>query len=140
MKADCDVPKILKMDGVGNINLDDSNQEVVNIYSIIDRYGRDKSWSHTLINSPSNSATLIYQLPGEGNRTHHHSDWDEWWYIVEGEWEWFIEGVARKIKEGDVVFIERNRKHKVTAIGNNGAIRLAVSRYDVDHVYEDEDY
>lgn len=140
MKADSEVSRILEMDGVSNINLDSANREVVNIYSIIDRYGRDKSWSHTVVNSPSNSATLICQLPGEGNRMHYHSDWDEWWYIVEGEWEWLIEGVTQKIGKGDVVFIERNKKHKVSATGNQVAIRLAVSRYDVDHIYENEDY
>ena len=42
------------------------------------------------------------------------------------------------VKKGDVVFIERNRKHKITAIGNEIAIRLAVSRADVEHVYPGE--
>ena len=23
---------------------------------------------------------------------HYHPDWNEWWYIYEGEWEWEIEG------------------------------------------------
>ena len=42
-----------------------------------------------------------------------------------------------KISEGEVIFIERNKKHKITAGGSQIAIRLAVSRYDVDHVYEE---
>ena len=29
---------------------------------------------------------------GEGNRMHYHHDWDEWWYILEGEWEWLVDG------------------------------------------------
>jgi quercetin dioxygenase-like cupin family protein len=40
------------------------------------------------------------------------------------------------VKKGDIVFIERNKRHKITAIGNEQAIRLAVSRDDVDHIYE----
>ena len=140
MKADADVPRILKMDGVGSFCLDQANEEIVSISEIIERYGREKSWSHTVINSMSNSATLICQLPGEGNRMHHHPDWDEWWYIVEGRWEWNIEGEKKFICPGEIVFINRNRKHQITAVGEKVAIRLAVSRYDVDHVYEEDDY
>ncbi len=137
---DANVARILNGDGVSQNIQDSFNQEKVSIKALIEKYGRKKSWSHTVINSPSNSATLIAQLPGEGNRMHYHHDWDEWWYIVEGEWEWLIEGKKKNIKAGEVVFIERNRKHKITACGEQMAIRLAVSRYDVDHVYTNQNY
>lgn len=137
---DADRERILKQDGVVNNTMLDFNNEHVNIEEIIVRNGSEKSWSYTLINSPSNSATLIAQMPGEGNRMHFHPDWDEWWYIVEGEWEWVIGSDSRTVRQGDVIFIERNRKHMVTAIGDKMAIRLAVSRNDVDHVYEKTDY
>ena len=137
---DANVSRILEGDGVVTNNQESFNLEKVNIEDLINKYGRSNSWSHTVINSPSNSATLIAQLPGEGNRMHYHHDWDEWWYIIEGEWEWFVEGEKKHINAGEVIFIERNRKHKITAIGEKMAIRLAVSRYDVDHVYTEEDY
>lgn len=140
LKSDADVPQILKMDGVSNIILDQSNKEVTYLPDLIKKYGTNNSWSHTLINSQSNSATLICQMPGEGNRRHFHPDWDEWWYIVKGEWIWEIDGVENKINEGQVIFIERNKIHKITAHGNEAAIRLAVSRYDVAHVYTENDY
>ena len=79
-------------------------------------------------------------MPGEGNRMHYHHDWDEWWYIVKGQWEWTVEGVIKKVKKGDIVFIERNKKHKIKATGSVMSIRLAVSREDVDHVYDIHDY
>jgi len=138
--ADANVARILKGDGVKSNNQKNFNLEKVDIQEIIERNGREESWSHTVINSPSNSATLIAQLPGEGNRLHYHHDWDEWWYIVEGKWEWLIEGERKIIRKGEVVFIERNRKHKITATGDKMAIRLAVSRYDVDHVYLKDNY
>ena len=47
---------------------------------------------------------------------------------------------GRKVKEGDVIFIERNRKHKIISNDKYLSIRLAVSRADVDHVYEAGDY
>ena len=115
-------------------------KESVNINELIKKYGREQSWSHTIINSESNSATLIGQLPGEGNRMHYHHNWDEWWFIIEGEWDLIIEDKKKKIKHGEIIYIPRNNKHKITACGEKMAIRLAVSRYDVDHVYVSEDY
>ena len=127
-------------DGVTNNTMYEFNKERVSIDEIIERNPQDSCWSHTLVNSKSNSATLIAQMPGEGNRMHYHADWDEWWHILKGEWEWFIEGKAVTVKKGDMVFIERNKVHKITAIGEDQAIRLAVSREDVDHIYTTENY
>jgi len=138
--ADADRAQILKQDGVMFNVMDEYNKEVAHINEIIEKYGRESSWSYTLVNSPSTCGTLIAQMPGEGNRMHHHTDWDEWWYIVEGQWEWMIEGEPKLVKAGDVVFINRFRKHKITAVGDKIAMRVAISRADVDHVYETADY
>ena len=138
--ADANVKRILSGDGVISNNQDEANKEKVMLSEIIKKNGREQSWSHTVINSSSNSATLIAQLPGEGNRKHHHPDWNEWWYILEGQWNWNVEGEDKTIIAGEVVFIEKGKKHQITASGDEMAIRLAVSRYDVDHVYEEENY
>ena len=120
--------------------MDNYNQEITSVDEIINNNPKDKSWSHTLVNSKSNSATLIAQMPGEGNRMHYHDSWDEWWYIIQGNWEWKIDGKIKNIKRGDHIFIERNKIHKITATGNSLSIRLAVSRADVDHIYTKDDY
>lgn len=138
--ADADRAQILKKDGVMLNIMDEYNKEITHINEIIEKYGRASSWSYTVVNSLSTCGTLIAQMPGEGNRMHHHTDWDEWWYIVEGQWEWMIEGVAKVVKAGDVVFINRFRKHKITSVGDKIAIRMAISRADVDHVYAVEDF
>jgi quercetin dioxygenase-like cupin family protein len=137
---DSNVPNILKKDGVKNSVFDKANQEITHIPDLIKEYPNNSSWSHTLIDTDSNSATLICQLPGEGNRMHYHPNWNEWWYIIDGEWEWDIEGEKKVVKKGDLVFMKKNRKHKITAIGNKPAIRIAVSRYDVEHVYNSSNY
>ena len=137
---DADREKILLADGVKKNFFDEQNKQIQHLNEIIDKRSKEVSWSHTLINSPSNCVTLIAQMPGEGNRMHYHHNWDEWWYIVQGEWEWTVEGIIKKVKKGDIVFIERNKKHKIQAIGNSMSIRMAVSREDVDHVYDIEDY
>lgn len=133
---DADRLRVLLEDGVTNNNMDNFNKPIVSAYEIIKSNPHDVCWSHTLVNSPSTCATLIAQMPGEGNRKHYHSDWDEWWFIMKGQWNWWVEGKNLTVKEGDVVFIERNKRHKITAIGNEQSIRLAVSREDVDHIYE----
>ena len=138
--ADADRKRILQQDGVMLNIMDEFNKEISQVNGIIDKYGRESSWSYTLVNSPSTCGTLIAQMPGEGNRMHHHTEWDEWWYIIEGEWEWMIECEPKIVKKGDVVFIERFRKHKITAVGDKMAIRLTVSRADVDHVYDSKDF
>ena len=133
---DADRKRVLTEDGVSSNDLNNYNKEVASVRDIINNNSSDSSWSHTLVNSPSTCSTLIAQMPGEGNRMHYHSDWDEWWYIVQGEWEWHVDGNSLIVKEGDVVFIERGRRHKITATGSGQSIRMAVSREDVDHIYE----
>lgn len=130
-----DVPSILLKDGVEDNNFDFENLEISNLNQIISSKDMTKSWSHRVINTESNSATLICQLPGEGNRRHYHNNWNEWWYIVDGEWDFEIEGEIKKIKKNDIVFIEKNKIHKITSSGDKPSIRLAVSREDVDHIY-----
>ena len=139
-RSEVDVPSILVKDGVKVNVLFDVNNEVVALSDILNAMPKDISWSKRVIDTENNSMTIICQMPGEGNRRHHHPDWNEWWYIVEGEWEWMIEGEPKVVTKGDVVFIERYRKHKITAVGQNIAIRMAISRADVDHVYAAENY
>jgi CMP-N,N'-diacetyllegionaminic acid synthase len=134
-KIEVDVPEILKKDGVLNSYFNNENDPLVDIEKLIESYDNSTSWCHRLVNTENNSATLIAQMPGEGNRMHFHPNWNEWWYILKGKWEWLIDGNETIVKKGDFVFIEKGRKHKITAIGNEIAIRLAVSRADVEHVY-----
>ena len=134
-----DVGSILIKDGINNMDLNDTNNTIVNSRELLSKllidYG-NKSFCKTLINSESNSCTMITQFPGEGNRRHYHPDWNEWWFILDGEWEFEINNEIKHIKKDDVVFIPKNTWHKITAIGNKPATRLAVSRYDVEHVYK----
>ena len=138
-KSETDVFDILKRDGVINNKLNDANKVIVNLKKIIEQQDNAKSWSKRIINTENNSATLISQLPGEGNRLHHHNNWNEWWYIVSGEWEFEIEGEIKAVKKGDIVFIEKNKWHRVTACGSRPAVRLAVSKDKVAHIYKEND-
>lgn len=133
------VPDILKKDGVLISNFEEENLPLSNLSQIIQKNNPNSSWCHRLVNTENNSATLIAQRPGEGNRLHYHPNWNEWWYIVQGQWKWNVEEKELLVQKGDFVFIQKGLKHKITAMGNEIAIRLAVSRADVEHVYPSED-
>jgi len=133
--VEVNVPDILKKDGVIGNNLDEANKFCVNLREVFAMFDSSVSWSYRLVNTENNSATIISQLPGEGNRLHYHPNWNEWWLILEGEWKWEIEGEVKNVVKGDVVFIPAGKKHKITAAGISPAVRLAVSRADVPHVY-----
>jgi|TARA_R110000851_G_scaffold285798_1_gene439587 CMP-N-acetylneuraminic acid synthetase/quercetin dioxygenase-like cupin family protein len=136
-RYEADVPSVLLKDGVELNDLFDCNNERVSIPEILKNKPSDKSWSKRLVDSENNSATLIHQLPSEGNRRHYHDNWNEWWYIVQGQWKWEIEGKEVIVREGDFVYIEKGKWHQITAVGNSPAIRLAVSRADVNHIYDE---
>ena len=134
-RTELDITGIMKRDGVEITNLKEANREKIRVKDVIESYPKDKSWNHQVINTESNSMSIISQNPGEGNRKHYHPDWNEWWYIVEGEWEWEIEGTKKIISAGEIVFIPKGVVHQITVIGEKRAIRMAVSRADVEHVY-----
>ena len=136
LRSESDVQTILKKDGVIQWDFANENQPINSLKNIIGSKDMSQSWSHRIINTENNSATLISQLPGEGNRLHYHPDWNEWWYIVDGEWEWLIDERKVVVKKGDIVFIEKGKWHKITAIGDRPAIRLAVSKDKVPHIYK----
>lgn len=134
--TEVDVYSILKRDGVVTNNLEESNREILNVDKLIQKKSSfGSSWSYRVINTENNSMTVIAQNPGEGNREHYHPNWNEWWYILDGSWKWIIEGKERVVTKGDVVFIPKGKKHQIVAIGDKLAIRMAVSRADVEHVY-----
>ena len=134
-RIEVDVPSILQNDGVMLNDFKNENKIINNLDNLLNNTPQDSSWSKRLINTESNSMTLIGQPPGEGNRLHYHPNWNEWWYIVQGSWKFEIDGEEKILNENDIVLIEKGKRHRITAIGKKIAIRMAVSRADVEHVY-----
>ena len=135
ISSEKNVPKILKRDGILNVITTSENLNIVNIDKIKKKYKNKKNWAYRAINTKSNSVTMISQRPGEGNRTHYHADWDEWWLIIKGKAEYFVNGKSFIVKKGDLVLIKRNNIHKITVLGRSNCIRIAVSKADIDHIY-----
>lgn len=132
------VPRVLKDDGIDKTTELQPNQRVVSVTDIMNSMTDQEAWYKTIVDSDSNSCTIVNQMPGEGNRRHYHAKWNEWWYILRGQWRFDVEDESYIVKPGDLVFIEKGSKHKITAIGETMASRLAVSRYDVEHIYEEK--
>jgi len=126
--------EVLYHDGVGDIDL--SVQNSINLDQLLADLPVNGG-ARRVIQKPSNSATVISQLPKEGNRRHYHPDWDEWWLILEGQYEYVIEDKKIIANKGDIISIPRGTWHQITVTGDSRATRLAVSRDKVIHVYHD---
>jgi quercetin dioxygenase-like cupin family protein len=139
MKSDTDVTNVLKDDGVLFIELQKyENISTINLEEVREEMGTG-SWAARIAYNDVFGGVLIQQHPGEGNRKHFHPDADENWVILDGEWEWWIEGLGtQKVTKHDIIVVPRETWHKITCVGNKPGVRYAITRPDVNHVYENE--
>ena len=136
---DDDLHRVMKYDGVGNVDLKKyENLNKINLQQIKREMG-SPPWAVRVVYNKRFGGVLICQNPGEGNRLHYHPDSDECWVIMEGDWEWYIDGVGiKKVKKDDIVLVPKNTKHFIKCIGENSGIRFAITKPDVKHVYVKE--
>src|SRR5687768_8126544 len=75
-------------------------------------------WSDTLVMTDDIQAFIICHPPGQPNDTHYHHH-DEWWVVLQGEIDWYIEGEAEPIhaKAGDFVIGPKFRWHHIEPVG-----------------------
>ena len=136
---DSNVTSVLNDDGVDSISLGEfENLPLLSLRTLKDKHGYG-SWAARVIYNELFGGVLIQQLPGEGNREHLHADADECWVILEGEWEWYIEGIgSQKAIKHDIIVVKKGIKHQIKCIGNSPGIRLAITKPDVNHIYSEE--
>jgi mannose-6-phosphate isomerase-like protein (cupin superfamily) len=134
------VENVLKKDGVDKIVIGDyENLPTINIDELKEKMGSG-SWAVRTVYNSRFGGVLICQKPGEGNRLHFHKEADECWVIIDGEWEWYIEGLGTKnVRKNDVVVVKKGIKHKIKCVGTKPGIRFAITMPDVDHNYAEED-
>ena len=141
MNSDDNVENILIDDGVNDTLLEPGHQfenlSKINIKTIEDKLDFNDSWAVRVIYNKRFGGVIIKQNPGEGNRLHYHPDADEIWVILEGQYEWQIEDKVQTVSKGDIVVVKEKVWHKIKAVGDKPAIRLAITKPDVDHIYED---
>tara|TARA_B100002019_G_C21257925_1_gene595007 strand:- start:262 stop:687 length:426 start_codon:yes stop_codon:yes gene_type:complete len=141
MKSDDNVEQVLKDDGIKFSILepghDYENLTSNSIYKIESELNFDDSWAARVIYNSRFAGVIIKQNPGEGNRLHYHPDADECWVILEGTYIWSIDGVQQEVSVGDIVVVKEKTWHQITVIGDKPAARLAITKPDVEHIYED---
>lgn len=136
---DSDLTHVLEDDGVLNVELKKfENCPTVNIAQLREEMGMG-SWAVRVVFNEVFGGVVIQQQPGEGNRKHYHHDADENWVILEGKWEWWIDGVGlQEVNKGDIVVVPKGVLHQIKCIGTEPGVRYAITKPDVDHVYIEE--
>jgi len=135
IEIDSDLQRLITRDGVTHFEKSGFNNPLSNFEEIKQKMD-DPPWCYPLIYTDSDQACLICQKPGEGCRTHYHVTKDEWWIVIEGSFEWRLDG--KKVitaKEGEVVFLPKGTVHTVVCTSDKPGIRLAYGGRDMEHIY-----
>ena len=138
MRSETDVVKVLIDDGLNSIDWKTlrkyENISTISLAQLRDELGMG-SWAVRIAYNDLFGGVIIQQNSGEGNRKHYHPDADENWIIMDGVWEWWIEGKGKKIvKQNDIVVVPKGIPHLITCIEGPGA-RYAITKPDVNHIY-----
>ena len=141
MKSDSDVKRVLTDDGLDPNTLHIfhkyENNTTTNLEYLRSELGMG-SWAIRIAYNNRFGGVIIQQQPGEGNRKHYHPDADENWVIMDGEWEWWIEGQGtKKVQKGDIIVVPQKTWHHIKCVGDKPGVRYAITAPDVNHVYED---
>ena len=140
MKSETDVVAVLKEDGITDIKWNDLRKYENHRTISLDQLRKDLgmgSWAVRIAYNELFGGVVIQQQSGEGNRKHYHPDADENWVVMEGEWEWWIDGQGtQKVKENDIIVVPAKTRHQITCVGDKVGVRYAITKPDVEHIYE----
>jgi quercetin dioxygenase-like cupin family protein len=94
-------------------------------------------WVEKVVVNDQIVGTLICQPPGHVTDRHYHLV-DEWWFVVEGEIDWEIEGQAEPVRAraGDLVLVPAHHFHHIKPKGSGPSIRLAITPPGEFHRHE----
>jgi len=68
--------------------------------------------------------------PPDTDKGHFHLDYAEFWFIMEGQIDYLIEGLPFfSAQQGDVVYVPKGRYHRASFGGQGMATRLAINGY-----------
>src|SRR5262245_35088399 len=94
-------------------------------------------WSDAVVLTDDIQAFIICHAPGHPNDTHYDLH-GEWWVVLQGEIDWYIEDEPAPIhaRAGDFVLGPKNRWHHVEPVGSEPSIRLAINARGEFHRYD----
>jgi quercetin dioxygenase-like cupin family protein len=104
---------------------------------IIASHPTDKPYAATLLLSDDIQAFCVVHPPGTPNDTHYHQH-DEWWVVMRGEINWYIEGEAEPIRAraGDFVLCPKFHNHHLEPVGTELSVRVAINSRGEFHRYD----
>lgn len=131
---DSNLKELMVRDRVVNFRADRANARLTNLDEIKRTMG-EPPWLHLLIYSGDDQTGVIRQPPGDGAQMHCHVTRDEWWVVLEGEFEWRLEDAVIKAGVHDVVYLPRGTVHSIVCTSPEPGIRLACGGRDMEHIY-----
>ena len=139
-KTEIDLVQVLQSDGIKNIDWKTINKfeniNTIGLSELRNELGMG-SWAVRIAYNDIFGGVIIQQQPGEGNRKHYHPDADENWVIMDGEWEWWIEGKGtQRVATNSIVVVPKKTWHHIKCV-KSPSVRYAITQPDVLHVYED---
>jgi mannose-6-phosphate isomerase-like protein (cupin superfamily) len=100
------------------------------LHASVDALKRSKGappWSEKIVVNDQIVGTLICQPAGHPTDRHYHLV-DEWWFVVEGEIDWEIEGrPVIRARAGDFIYAPAMHYHHIRPTGSGPSIRLAIT-------------
>ncbi len=119
-----------------HVPLLDSNRLMAHLDQLKSSHRRPP-WIERVVLTEGFHITVICQNPGAPTDRHRH-EFEEAWYIVEGEIDWFFEGSADPLhsRAGDFVFAPRERYHQLQVVGAETSLRIAMGTPNDVHIGE----
>lgn len=81
---------------------------------------------------------IILLLPGQANPTHAHKLKEETFHVLYGNLSLILDGVERNYSEGEIIVVERDKKHSFAS--KTGAVleEISTTHYKNDSFYDDD--
>jgi quercetin dioxygenase-like cupin family protein len=97
-------------------------------------------WAVPLVANDHFQVMVICQAPGHRNDWHYHLT-EECWSIYEGELAWTLEGRSEPVRvtAGEWIFAPANTFHLIEVLGEQPAIRIAITPAGEYHRHERAD-
>ena len=119
---------------------------ITSVSEAVERMG-DPPWETILMVDERNAYSLLCDEPGASNRPHWHDDFDEVWYVVQGELEWEISARERDgikhvatylAKVGDLIFCPKGMIHVIKTVGTGRSLRMGIGTLVENIIWADE--
>ena len=105
-------------------------------------YGIDKFYECgcTIINCVNREycKKIILLLPGQSNPTHAHKIKEETFHVLYGELSLILDGVEKIYNAGDIIVVERNKKHSFASKTGAALEEISTTHIKADSYYDDD--